>query len=59
MLSNILTKDNLKKSSTFVGGFVTSTYFLDSIKREILYLIFGIYSLIVGYIFVKKSKLIF
>jgi uncharacterized membrane protein YfcA len=43
----------------FVGGFVTSTYFLDSIKREILYLIFGIYSLIVGYIFVKKSKLIF
>ena len=43
----------------FIGGYVTSTYYMNSFDKEVLYLIFGIYSLIVGYIFVKKSKLIF
>ena len=43
----------------FVGSYVTSTYFLDSIKREVLYLLFGLLSLMLGFIFVKKSKLIF
>ena len=43
----------------FTGGYVTSTYFLDSIKKEILYLLFGIYSFVVGYIFIRRSKYIF
>jgi uncharacterized membrane protein YfcA len=43
----------------FVGSYVTSTYFLDSVKREVLYLLFGLLSLMLGFIFVKKSKLIF
>ena len=43
----------------FVGSYVMSTYFLDSIKREVLYLLFGLLSLMLGFIFVKKSKLIF
>jgi uncharacterized membrane protein YfcA len=43
----------------FVGSYITSTYFLDSIKREVLYLLFGLLSLMLGFIFVKKSKLIF
>ena len=42
----------------FIGTYITSTYYLNSIKVEILYLIFGIYSLITGYLFVKKSKYI-
>lgn len=43
----------------FVGSYVTSTYFINSIKREVLYLLFGLLSLMVGCIFIKKSKLIF
>jgi uncharacterized membrane protein YfcA len=42
-----------------IGNYVTSIYFMDSINNEVLYLIFGIYSLIVAYIFIKKSKYIF
>lgn len=41
-----------------IGTYITSTYYLNSIKVEILYLLFGIYSLITGYLFVKKSKYI-
>ena len=43
----------------FIGNYVTSNYFVNSINKEVLYLFFGIYSIIVGYIFVKKSKIIF
>ena len=42
-----------------IGNYITSVYFMDSINNEILYLIFGIYSLIVAYTFIKKSKYIF
>ena len=42
-----------------IGSYITSVYFMDSINNEVLYLIFGIYSLIVAYIFIKKSKYIF
>ena len=42
-----------------IGNYITSAYFMDSINNEVLYLIFGIYSLIVAYIFIKKSKYIF
>lgn len=41
-----------------IGNYITSKYFMDSIKNEVLYLVFGIYSLIVGYTFIKKSKYI-
>ena len=42
-----------------VGSYITSIYFMDSVNNELLYLIFGIYSLIVAYTFIKKSKYIF
>lgn len=42
-----------------IGNYITSIYFMDSIKNEIVYLLFGIYSLVVGYVFIKKSKYIF
>ena len=42
-----------------IGNYITSIYFMDSINNEVLYLIFGIYSLMVSYIFIKKSKYIF
>lgn len=39
-----------------VGSYVTSKYYLNSIEVEILYMLFGIYSIITGFIFIKKSK---
>ena len=42
-----------------IGNYITSAYFMDSINNEVLYLIFGIYSLVVAYVFIKKSKYIF
>jgi len=42
-----------------IGNYITSIYFMDSVNNELLYLIFGIYSLIIAYIFIKKSKYIF
>ena len=42
-----------------IGSYITSVYFMDSIKNDLLYLIFGIYSFIIAYIFIKKSKYIF
>lgn len=41
-----------------IGSWITSTYYLDSIKVEILYLISGIYSIVMGIIFIRKSKYI-
>jgi uncharacterized membrane protein YfcA len=43
----------------FIGSYITSTYYLNSIKIEILYMIFGLYSIISGIIFIEKSKYIF
>ncbi len=43
----------------FIGSYVTSTYYINSVSKELLHLIFGIYSLVVAYIFIKKSKYIF
>lgn len=42
----------------FTGSYVTSTYYIDSVEKELIYLLFGIYSLVVGYIFIRKSKYI-
>ena len=42
----------------FTGSYVISTYYIDRVENEIIYLLFGIYSFIVGYIFIRKSKYI-
>ena len=42
----------------FTGSYMTSTYYIDSVQKELIYLLFGIYSFIVGYIFIRKSKYI-
>lgn len=39
-----------------MGSWITSTYYLNSIKVELLYLISGIYSIVMGFIFIRKSK---
>lgn len=39
-----------------VGSYITSNYYLNSIDVEILYILFGIYSIVTGFIFIKKSK---
>ena len=43
----------------FISSYVTSTYYMNSISKEMIQLVFGIYSLFVAYIFIKKSKYIF
>ena len=42
----------------FTGSYVTSTYYIDSVKKEIIYLLLGIYSVIMGVVFIRKSKYI-
>ena len=43
----------------FIGTYITSVYFIDSISIEGLYLMFGVFSLVVSYVFIKRSKYIF
>jgi uncharacterized membrane protein YfcA len=43
----------------FISSYVTSTYYMNSVSKEMIYLWFGIYSLVTAYIFIKKSKYIF
>lgn len=43
----------------FISSYVTSTYYMNSLSKEMIYLCFGIYSLVTAYIFIKKSKYIF
>ena len=42
----------------FTSSYITSTYYIDSVKKEIIYLLLGIYSVIMGIIFIRKSKYI-
>jgi uncharacterized membrane protein YfcA len=42
----------------FTGSYVTSTYYINKIEKEVIYLLFGIYSVIMGIIFIRKSKYI-
>jgi uncharacterized membrane protein YfcA len=42
----------------FIGSYVSSKYFLDVFNKETLCLIYGIFSIIAGCIFIKKSKII-
>jgi uncharacterized membrane protein YfcA len=42
----------------FIGSYVTSKYFLDVFHKDTLCLIYGIFSVVTGFIFIKKSKII-
>ena len=42
----------------FIGSYVTSKYFLDIFHKDTLCFIFGVFSIIAGFIFIKKSKII-
>lgn len=42
----------------FIGSYVTSRYFLDVFNKEALCLIYGLFSIIAGFIFIKKSKIL-
>ena len=43
----------------FTGTYIASTYFMDSVSIKDLYLIFGIFLMVVSVVFIKKSKYIF
>ena len=42
----------------FIGSYVTSKYFLDVFNKETLCLIYGLFSIVAGFIFIKRSKII-
>jgi uncharacterized membrane protein YfcA len=42
----------------FIGSYVTSKYFLNVFHKDTLCLVYGIFSIIAGFIFIKKSKII-
>jgi uncharacterized membrane protein YfcA len=42
----------------FISSYITSKYFLDVFNKETLCLIYGIFSIVAGFIFIKKSKII-
>jgi uncharacterized membrane protein YfcA len=43
----------------FIGTYIASTYFMDSVSIKDLYLMFGIFLMVVSVVFIKKSKYIF
>lgn len=42
----------------FIGSYVTSKYFLDVFNKHTLCFIYGLFSIVAGFVFIKKSKLI-
>jgi uncharacterized membrane protein YfcA len=42
----------------FMSSYITSKYFLDVFNKETLSLIYGLFSIVAGLIFIKKSKII-
>ena len=42
----------------FIGSYVTSKYFLNVFHKDTLCLVYGIFSIVAGFIFIKKSKII-
>jgi uncharacterized membrane protein YfcA len=42
----------------FIGTYITSKYFLNIFNKETLYLMFGLFSLIVSFVFINKSKIL-
>jgi uncharacterized membrane protein YfcA len=42
----------------FIGSYLTSKYFLNIFSKDTLCFIFGIFSLITSFVFIRKSKII-
>lgn len=42
----------------FVGSYITSKYFLNIINKDLLWFIYGLFSVVIGIIFIRKSKII-
>ena len=42
----------------FISSYITSKYFLDVFHKDTLCLLYGIFSIVAGLIFIKKSKII-
>jgi uncharacterized membrane protein YfcA len=42
----------------FVGSYITSKYFLNIINKDLLCFIYGLFSVVIGIIFIRKSKII-
>ena len=40
----------------FIGSYVTSKYFLNVFHKDTLCLVYGLFSIVIGFIFIKKSK---
>ena len=40
----------------FIGSYVTSKYFLNTFHKDTLCLVYGLFSIVIGFIFIKKSK---
>jgi uncharacterized membrane protein YfcA len=41
----------------FISSYITSKYFLDVFHKDTLCLIYGLFSIVAGLIFIKKSKI--
>jgi uncharacterized membrane protein YfcA len=42
----------------FIGSYITSKYFLDIFHKDTLCLLYGLFSVVAGFIFIKKSKIL-
>lgn len=42
----------------FIGSYITSKYFLNVINKNLLCFIYGLFSVVIGIIFIRKSKII-
>ena len=42
----------------FISSYTTSKYFLNVFHKDTLYLIYGLFSIVVAFIFIKKSKIL-
>ena len=40
----------------FIGSYVTSKYFLNTFHKDTLCFVYGLFSIVTGFIFIKKSK---
>ena len=41
----------------FIGSYVTSKYFLNVFNKDTLCLVYGLFSIVIGFIFIRKSKI--
>ena len=42
----------------FIGSYVTSKYFLNVFHKDTLCLLYGLFSIVVAFIFIRKSKIL-